>query len=124
MSGGGINFRALGHLPAGVMNKTEAAHAASLDVMLHARPRAILMYGYEVIKFYIGQTPDNRQMWYTPDFLVQLADRSLECHEVKGAYITEDAAVKLVAAARLYPQFLFVRYQKTKQGWTRKEIRE
>lgn len=118
-----MNFRALGHLPAGEMNKTEAAHAANLDVMLRGRPREVIWYGFQVLKLFIGNTPDGRQKWYTPDFLVQRADRTLEIHEVKGGYITEDGAVTLVAAARLYPQFRFVRYQLTKAGWERKEIR-
>jgi len=115
------HFLALGRLPAGVMNKTEGQHADTLQLRLLAKE--VLWYGFEVVKFYIGATPDGRQMWYSPDFLVQLADSTMEIHEVKGAYITEDSAAKLVAAARLYPQFLFVRYQKTKRGWERKEIR-
>lgn len=122
MSGAPINFKALGHLPAGAMNKTEAAHANILDARMRCHPREVIWYGFQVIKFFIGQTPDGRQMWYCPDFLVQLTDRTLEVHEVKGAYITEDSAVKLVAAARMYPQFRFVRYQLTKAGWERKEI--
>jgi hypothetical protein len=120
MSGIPASFLALGHLPAGTMNRTEAAHYTTL--CWQQKAGEILSVGFQVLKLFIGKTPDGRQMWYAPDFLVQLADRSLEVHEVKGPYITEDAAVKLVAAARLYPQFRFVRYQRTKRGWERKDI--
>lgn len=120
MSTAGVHFRALGHLPAGQMNKTESAHHANLHLLMKAGE--VIWFGFQVQKLFIGSTPYGRQMWYSPDFLVQLKDRTLEIHEVKGAYITEDSAVKLVAAARLYPQFRFVRYQLTKAGWERKEI--
>jgi hypothetical protein len=113
-------FLAQGHLPARTMNRTEAAHYTTL--CWQQKAGEILSVEFQVLKLFIGQTPDGRQMWYAPDFFVQLADRSLEVHEVKGPYITEDSAVKLVAAARLYPQFRFVRYQRTKRGWERKVI--
>lgn len=114
-------FKALGHLPAGEMNKTEAEHKGTLQALLLAKE--VIWYGFQVQKFFIGSTPDGKQMWYSPDFTVQLTDRTIEQHEVKGAFITEDAAVKLVAAARLYPQYRWVRWQKTKRGWERKEIK-
>ena len=51
--------------------------------------------------------------WYRPDFLVQLADCSLEFHEVKacdarGNILKEDDAdVKWKVAAETFPMFTF-----------------
>lgn len=122
MATSGSYFRALGRLPARQMNKTEGRHAWNLEALLRCEPREIAWYGFEVIKLFIGMTPEGRQMWYTPDFLVQLPDGTLEIHEVKGGYVTEDSYVKLTAAARMFPQFRFVLFRLTKAGWERKEI--
>lgn len=116
------SFRALGHLPARTMNKTEQEHAWSLEAQKRDNPQFILNYEFEAVKLFIGITPQNRQMWYCPDFMVQRHDHTIEFHEIKGGYITEDSYVKLTAAARMYPQFRFVLYQKTSSGWQRKEI--
>lgn len=115
-------FRALGRLSARTMNKTEQQHAWSLEVQAHDNPRFIISYEFEAIKLFIGMTPEGRQMWYCPDFMVHRSDKTIEFHEVKGGYIPEDGYVKLTAAARMYPMFRFVLYQKTKAGWFRKEI--
>ncbi len=115
-------FHSLRRLPARTMNKTEQQHAWSLEVQKRDNPRWILSYEFEAIKLFIGITPNGKQMWYCPDFLVQRSDRAIELHEVKGGYITEDSYVKLTAAARMYPMFRFVMYQRTAAGWVRKEI--
>jgi hypothetical protein len=117
-----VNFRALGRKAPRTMNKTEQQHAWSLAAQVHDNPRLISGYEFEAIKLFIGMTPEGRQMWYCPDFMVQRIDKTIEFHEVKGGYIPEDGYVKLTAAARMYPMFIFVLYQKTKAGWRRKEI--
>ena len=50
---------------------------------------------------------------YTPDFLVQTPDGTLEIHETKG-WMREDANVKLKVTASLY--WLFPVYLITKEG--------
>lgn len=110
------SFLALGRLPAGVMNKTERQHADNLSSMVACRE--VIWYGFEVVKFMIGE-----RCWYSPDFMVQLSDRTMEIHEVKGGYVRDDAMVKLKAAAHIYPQFRFVMMQKTRHGWERREIK-
>ena len=57
---------------------------------------------------------------YTPDFLVMLADGTLECWEVKGHW-EDDARVKIKVAAELFP-FVFRAFKpKAKRdggGWS------
>jgi len=98
-----MNFatRALGRLPAGTMNKTEAAYAAFLDTLIACKD--VLWFKFEGVKLRLA---DNT--FYSPDFIVLRADGSLECHEVKGHW-EEDARVKIKVAASIYPmQFIAV----------------
>lgn len=81
------------------MNKTEAAYDEHLRILKYAGK--ILYYEFEAIKFRLA---DNT--FYTPDFLVQQADGTLEVHEVKGHW-EDDARVKIKVAAEHKP-FLFI----------------
>jgi hypothetical protein len=93
------SMQALGRLPVGKMNKTEAAydeHLANLQMT-----GQILWYKFEGIKLRLA---DNT--FYTADFFVMDADRGLVVHEAKG-FMTDDAAVKIKVAAELYPIFRF-----------------
>jgi|GEM_PF-3788975 len=58
---------------------------------------------------------------YTPDFSA-VSDGRYVFWEVKGAFVREDAWIKLKTAASLYPEFTFILAQK-KRGWTEKEIK-
>ena len=77
------------------MNKTEVAYG----LILEARRRAgqVREYHYEAVTLQLAH--DCR---YTPDFLVILADGTVELHETKG-HMRDDALVKLKVCARLYP---------------------
>lgn len=79
----------------GVMNKTEAAYAATLDQRKY--DGEVAWYRFEGMKFRLA---DNT--FYTPDFVVLLADGALEAHEVKGMW-QDDARAKLKIAADMYP---------------------
>ena len=93
--------RALGRLPTGHMNKTEAAYAGRLE--LRKAAGEILGYDFEALKFRLA---DNT--FYTPDFAVMLSTQELQAHEVKGFW-EDDARVKIKMAARLFPiQFVAV----------------
>ena len=104
----------------GEMNKTELAYSEHLDDLLaHGK---IAMYLFEPCKLRLAPLT-----YLTPDFLVVMADGTIEFHEVKacrsnGDYLCEDdAKVKIKVAAALYPIFSFVLCgklpKKTGGGW-------
>lgn len=101
---------ALGRLPPGQMNGTEAKYAAVLESLKHCG--AVIWYEFEGIKLRLA---DNT--FYTPDFLVMREDHVLECHEVKGFWM-DDARVKIKVAADKFPIFRFyaVKARSRKQG--------
>ena len=105
-------LQALGRLKTGVMNKTEAAYAATLDQRRTAGE--VAWFKFEGIKLRLA---DNT--FYTPDFFVMLADGALEVHEVKG-YWQDDARAKIKIAADMYPMRFFAIQAKSKKdggGW-------
>lgn len=89
-----------------VLNKTEKAYLAYLRALRYP------WIGIQCIKLRLG---DNCQ--YTPDFWVVNANGRMEAHEVKG-FMRDDARVKLMAAASMYPMFDFrlIYKQKAKDG--------
>ena len=102
-------LQALGRLKTGVMNKTEAAYAARLELLKNSGE--ILWYKFEGMKFRLA---DNT--FYTPDFIVMLANGVMQSHEVKGFW-TDDARVKIKVAADMYPfEFLAVKVRTKKSG--------
>jgi hypothetical protein len=107
------NF-ALGRLPAGHMNKTEAAYASQLE--LRKRVGELQWYLFEGIKLRLADLT-----FLTPDFVVMNAASEIELHEVKG-FMQEDANVKLKVAASMFP-FKFLLVRKGKGGtWDIREI--
>jgi hypothetical protein len=90
------------------MNKTEEAYAQHLE--LGRRMGEIAWYAFEPIKFRLAANT-----FYTPDFLVMMADGQLEVHECKGFW-EDDARVKIKVAASLYP-LAFIAAKKVKGGW-------
>ncbi len=99
---------ALGRLPIGKMNKTEAAYDRHLQ---HRHESGeILWHKFEGIKLRLA---DNT--FYTCDFAVLPAGGVLEMHEVKGFW-QDDARVKIKVAASIYP-FRFIAARKIKGGW-------
>ncbi|WP_244144140.1 DUF1064 domain-containing protein [Paraburkholderia fungorum] len=109
---------ALGRLPDGVMNKTETAYAAQLE--LEKQAGEITSYQFEAVKLRLG-----KRTFYTSDFLVRLKNGELELREVKGFW-KDDARVKIKTAAYLYPMFRFVGITKVRKrdggGWRREEF--
>ncbi len=90
------------------MNKTEAAYAGELE--LRQRAGEIVWYRFEAIKLRLaGKT------FYTPDFVVIMANGEVQFHEVKGFW-RDDARVKIKVAAEQFP-FRFIAIRKTKGGW-------
>ncbi len=56
--------------------------------------------------------------WYTPDFHYVSTIEGLVFIEVKGGFERDDAIVKLKTAARLFPQFTFIKAKYVKGQWT------
>lgn len=104
---------ALGRLPLGTMNKTEAAYASYLEILKHAGE--VLWWKFEGVKLRLAYNT-----FYTPDFAVLMADGLFHCHEVKGFW-RDDALVKIKVAASIYP-FRFIAVKKVKEGWQREEF--
>lgn len=92
--------------PSGSLNKTESRYADQLE--LRKLAGEVAWYGYESIKLKL-----TKATFYTPDFLVILADGTVELHEVKGFW-EDDARVKIKVAAELFPMFRFIAI--TEQG--------
>jgi hypothetical protein len=102
---------------AGQMNRTEAAYSELLEARRLAGE--IRAWWFEAVTLKLAH--DCR---YTPDFLVQLADGALECHECKGFW-RDDARVKIKVAADKFP-FRFVAVKKLRKkdggGWQEEEF--
>lgn len=100
---------ALGRLPTGAMNKTEARYDAYLWEQRHAG--AVVWHKFEPLKLRLADST-----FYSPDFAVLLADGFLEMHEVKGFW-EDDARVKIKVAASIYPfRFIAVTAEAKKRG--------
>ena len=106
-------LQALGRLPAGHMNKTEAAYAQDLEIL--RQTGAIAWWAFEGLKFRLADAT-----FYTPDFSVMLANGELQAHEIKGHW-EDDAKVKIKVAASLFP-VQFIAIKKNRLGWEREEF--
>lgn len=98
------------------MNKTEERYAEVLDARLAAGE--IIWWKYEPIAFRLAE----RKCFYHPDFMVMLADGTIEIHETKGGFTREDAQIKLKVAASLFPFFVFRKCVWDKGEWTITEV--
>lgn len=95
-------------------NKTERAYANLLE--LRRRAGEILWYKFEAIKFRLANNT-----YYTPDFVVLLANLEIEVHEVKGFW-EEDARVKIKVASEMFP-FRFFGVQLIDKQWKYEEFK-
>lgn len=86
------------------MNKGEARYAQYLDLQIRAGE--VKRYWFEGITLRLAD-----RTRFTVDFLVQLADDSLECRDVKGGkkkkgkplfWCEEDAKIKIKVAAEMF----------------------
>lgn len=100
---------ALGRLPVGQRNKTEALYEQTLELQRQAGD--VLWYRFEGLKLRLA---DNT--FYTPDYAVMRSDGVMELHEVKGFW-QDDARVKIKVAADSYPfRFFAVKALPKKSG--------
>lgn len=91
------------------MNSTERAYELHLIAQLAAGE--IDDYRYEPIKLRLAD-----RTYYTPDFMVQRPDGTLEFHEVKGFW-RDDARVKIKIAGQMFPEFRFIAAVRQGNGW-------
>ena len=84
----------------GKMNSLEKRYSEELDLRLLAGE--VLWWRFEPLKLRLANGT-----FYTADFLVMLADRTLEVVEVKGGHWEDDARVKFKVAAEQFPIFRF-----------------
>lgn len=107
-------WQALGRLPKGTMNKTEAEYAKELD----RQQVAGLILGYKFHPMRI-RLADNT--FYEVDFLVMHADQSLCIHETKGGYTSEKGQLKIKLVAEVMPWFGMLKVSKQPKnkggGW-------
>lgn len=113
-------MQAKGRLPKGVMNATETRYAAHLDELKLAGD--VVWWRFEPVKLLLAPLTT-----LTPDFMVQLADGTVELHDVKGAkaIYEDDAKVKMKVAANDYPFVFRVVFPKAKKdggGWIIEEV--
>ena len=109
-------YVARAHVRPDKRNNTERRYA---DEILEPRRRGkiIRAYWFEGIKLRLA---DNT--FYTPDYLVEIADGTLEVHEVKGFW-REDARVKIKVAAEIFPfRFLAASWNSRGKHWEIEEI--
>lgn len=94
----------------GIMNKTESAYALFLDQLKVVGQ--VQAYRFESITLKLAEG-----CRYTPDFEVTTVGKPVALHEVKlrwrtakqrGPNMEADARVKLLTAAKIYPEFDFV----------------
>lgn len=113
----GKDYYALGRLPAGTMNKTEARYDQHLTLM--QRAGLILWHKFEAVKLRLANNT-----FLTVDFAVLRADSMFELHEVKGVW-EEDSRAKIKIAADMYP-FRFIAVtalpEKLGGGWQTEEF--
>jgi len=104
------------------MNKTEERYAWHLEV--RKREGRILAWHFEQLKLKLTSTiPGRRGIHYTPDFFIVLPDGTFMIDEVKGRFIREDAELKFLMAAELFPWFHWRMVQYT-QDWSFKILRD
>ena len=90
------------------MNKTERARAIELEAM--KRTGLIVAWWYEQWTFKLAD-----DLRYTPDFVVQKPDGTLEVEETKG-YWRDDARAKIKMFVAQFP-FPTRAYTQIKGGW-------
>jgi len=97
------------------MNVLEARYACFLEERRTCGE--VVDWKFEPIKLRLAKAT-----YYSPDFMVKLADGRIELHETKG-FMRDDAAIKLKVAAEAYPNFfqiVLVKWDKQTKDWSYK----
>lgn len=102
------------------MNKVEASYAKHLEAMKSAGQ--VLWWKYEAVGLRLAD-----RTFYHPDFMVMMADGSLEITEIKGRkgdsyYCMDDAKVKIKVAAAQFPMRFSIVWPSKSGGWNREDV--
>ena len=102
--------------PADGPNKTELRFQRRLEQYKH--DGRIRDFKFEPEKLRLAG-----RCWYTPDWRVELLDRSILFAEIKGGFAREDALIKLKVCADIHAcyDFKIFRYDR-KTGWTCRDV--
>lgn len=106
MNVGGVKrWQALGRLPKGSMNQTEAAYAEHLEARKLAGE--ILDYKFHPMNIRLA-----KNTFYEVDFLVLAADMGLEIHETKGGFTSDKGQLKIKLVGETMPWFRMLKVTK------------
>lgn len=112
-------FQALGRLPKGTMNDTEAEYSQLLEQK--KRSGEILDWRFHPMNVRLAP-----RVFYEVDFLVLTADLQVQIHEVKGGYTTDKGQMKIRLCADALPWFGFFKATKLPKrdggGWKMEEF--
>lgn len=102
------------------MNKVEASYAKHLEAMKSAGQ--VLWWKYAAVGLRLAD-----RTFYHPDFMVMMADGSLEITEIKGRkgdsyYCMDDAKVKIKVAAAQFPMRFSIVWPSKSGGWNREDV--
>jgi len=98
----------------GEMNGLEKRYALHLE--LRRQTGEIQAWKFEALKLKLAPAT-----FYTPDFLLLMADGKTELHETKGSFIEDDAAVKIKVARVMFNgifDIVVVKWDKRLKSWT------
>lgn len=110
MANGVKRWQALGRLPKGTMNKTEAAWSQVLEGKKQAGE--VSWFKFHPMRIRLA---DNT--FYEVDFLVMTNTGQLEIHEVKGGYTSDKGQLKIKLCAETMPIFRMLKVSKIKTEW-------
>lgn len=112
-------FQALGRLPKGTMNRTEAEYSLLLDQQKQLGQ--IIDYKFHPLRVRLAD-----HTYYEVDFLVLHGDMKLAIHETKGGYVTDKGQLKIKLCAEVLPWFRFLKCTKLPKknggGWKIEEF--
>lgn len=108
-----FNYKALGRLKSGTLNKTEQKYQEVLKLRQIAGE--VVWFEFEPMNLRLAD-----KCFYKVDFLVMLADGCLEVHEIKGKW-EDDALVKIKVAANKFP-FRFIAMQYINKQWVTRDF--
>lgn len=94
------------------MNKMEAEHGANLEI--ERQKGMVLWYMWAPLAPFKLRLA--KATFYTVDYIVQLADRTMCADEVKGHW-EDDARVKIKCAAEMFPWLQFRAWTKERGMW-------
>jgi len=97
----------------GDMNGLEKAYANHLELL--ERAGEVLDYWFEPFSMQLA-----KGCFYRPDFMVMMADHSLEIHETKGHW-EDDSLAKIKIAAEKFP-FKFIAIRKVRGAFEFREV--